>query len=182
MPNYRRWFVPGGTYFFTAVTFQRQPILTSNLAQPILYKAFRDENTRRPFELTAFALLPDHTHTIWTLPEGDTSYPTRWRRIKEQFTRDFLAAGGTEGDVSDSQRTRNERGVWQPRYWEHVVRDDDDFKRCLDYIHWNPVKHGLVPRVRDYPWSSFFKWVELGEYDINWGEGEVRDIDGAEWD
>jgi putative transposase len=83
--------------------------------------------------------------------------------------------------VSDSRRQRNERGVWQPRYWEHVVRDDDDFKRCLDYLHWNPVKHKLVSRVRDYPWSSLFKYVELGEYDIDWGS-EGPDVPGAEWD
>jgi len=181
MPNYRRWFVPGGTYFFTVVTDGRQHILTADLARPLLHEAFQAELIRTPFDLTAIVLLPDHIHTIWTLPEGDSAYPLRWKRIKECFTRDYLAAGGSESGRSMRAPGRG-RNVWQPRYWEHVVRDEDDFKRCLDYIHWNPVKHGLVKRVRDYPWSSFFKWVERGEYDLNWGEGEVRDIDGAEWD
>ena len=182
MPNYLRWYVPGGTYFFTAVTYQRRPILTSDLALPILREAFTAEQARRPFELVAYVFLPDHLHSIWTLPHDDAAYPTRWRRIKERFTEGYLAAGGTEGQVSEGKRRRAERGVWQPRYWEHVVRDEDALKRCLDYVHWNPVKHGLVQRVRDYPHSSFLRWVERGEYDLNWGDGEVTDVPGAEWD
>lgn len=182
MPNYRRWYVPGGTYFFTVVSHHRRHILNTDLARPLLRQAFATEIEATPFSLEAILLLPDHLHTIWTLPDGDTAYPDRWKRIKRRFSEEYLARGGTEGDVSESQRARNERGVWQPRYWEHVVRDEVDFKRCLDYVHWNPVKHGLATRVRDYPWSSFFKWVDLGEYDINWGEGEVPDVTGAEWD
>jgi putative transposase len=181
MPNYRRRYVPGGTYFFTAVTDGRRPILTSDLARPLIHSAIQAELAKTPFGLTALVLLPDHLHTIWTLPDGDSAYPLRWKRIKEQFTRDYLAAGGSESGRSGRGHGRG-RNVWQPRYWEHVVRDDDDFKRCLDYIHWNPVKHGLVRRVQDYPWSSFCQWVEMGEYDIDWGAGEVTDIAGAEWD
>lgn len=181
MPNYRRWFVPGGVYFFTVVTDDRRPLLTTDLARPLLRTAIQAERDTNPFDLTAIVVLPDHLHSIWTLPEGDAAYPLRWKRIKEQFTRDYLASGGSESG-RPSRGPRRGRNVWQPRYWEHVVRDEDDFKRCLDYIHWNPVKHGLVTRVADYPWSSFFKWVELGEYTLDWGTGEVRDVQGAEWD
>ena len=183
MPNYRRWYVPGGTYFFTVVTHRRQPILTSDFARPILNQSFRHEMTRAPFALTAIVLLPDHLHALWTLPDGDADYSVRWKRIKEAFTRDYLAGGGPEAEVTPSRERRQERGVWQPRFWEHVVRDEDDFKRCLDYLHWNPVKHGLVQRVADHPWSSFHRYVALGEYDPEWGSGvEVRDVSGAEWE
>lgn len=181
MPNYRRWFIPGGTYFFTTVTAGRRPILTSELARPMLRGALAAELGATPFDLNAIVLLPDHIHTLWTLPDGDSAYPLRWKRIKERFTRRYLAAGGGESGRR-SRGPRRGRNVWQPRYWEHVVRDEDDFKRCLDYIHWNPVRHGLVARVLDYPWSSFHKWVELGEYDLDWGEGEPGDVPGAEWD
>jgi putative transposase len=183
MPNYRRWYVPGGTYFFTVVTHLRRPILTTDLARPILNRAVRNEMTRAPFDLTAVVLLPDHLHAIWTLLDGDADYSTRWKKIKEEFTRSYLACGGEEAPVSASRTGRQERGVWQPRFWEHVVRDEDDFKRCLDYVHWNPVKHGVVSRVKDYPWSSFRRYVELGEYDLEWGgEVEVKNLSGAEWE
>jgi putative transposase len=127
-------------------------------------------------------LLPDHLHTIWTLPVGEVDYPGRWGAIKEAFTRAHLASGGCEGLASSSRRRHRERGVWQRRFWERTVRDEDDFVRCLDYIHWNPVKHGLVARPKDYPWSSFHGYVESGAYDPDWGSAEVPDVPGAEWE
>lgn len=116
MPNYRRWYIPGGTYFFTAVTYQRQRILHTDFARPILHRAIAAELEFAPFDLTAIVLLPDHLHTIWTLPDGDDAYPERWKRIKRRFSEEYRARGGAEGEVSDSQWDRNERGVWQPRY------------------------------------------------------------------
>jgi putative transposase len=183
MPWYRRRFTPGGTYFFTVVTQGRRPLFGDEHNRRFLRAAIDAQLVRRPVETVGMVLLDDHLHALWTLPPGDAAYSTRWRRIKEEFTDAFLAAGGTEAVVSRARRARGERGVWQRRFWEHECRDEDDVKRCLDYIHWNPVKHGYVTRPVDYPWSSFHRWVKLGEYDSRWGDGEViADIDGAEWE
>jgi putative transposase len=182
MSWYRRNYVPGGTYFFTLVTYHRRPILTDELARSHLREVLRTEQAARPFQITAIVLLPDHLHTVWTLPQGDVSYSRRWSSVKEAFTRHYLKSGGNEGPVSAVRTARRERGVWQRRFWEHTIRDEDDLKRCVDYIHWNPVKHGLVERVRDYPWSSFHRFVESGDYDIDWGGTAVDDVPGAEWE
>jgi putative transposase len=129
-------------------------------------------------------LLPDHFHAIWSLPPDDADYSTRWKQTKEAFTEAFLASGGVEASRSSSRAKRSERGVWQRRFWEYTVRDEDDLKRCVDYIHWNPVKHGFVTRPADYPWSTFPRYVRLGEYERDWGTGEVdvADVPGAEWE
>src|SRR5262249_50405360 len=152
-------------YFFTAVTQDRRPILTTDRARPLLRTAIETEQRKRPFDLVAIVLLPDHLHAVWTLPPGDDDYSTRWQRIKEALTEDFLAAGGSEATRSASRKKHRERGVWQRRFWEHTVTDEDDFQRCVDYVHWNPVKHGIVARVADYPWSSFHRFVDRGMYD-----------------
>ncbi|HEY1376002.1 MAG TPA: transposase [Gemmataceae bacterium] len=183
MPNYRRNYVPGGTYFFTVVAFGRRPILTTPAARRCLREAFATVQHRWPFSVVAIALLPDHLHTIWTLPEGQADYSVRWQRIKDLFTQGFLDAGGASEPVSASRRRRRERQVWQRRFWEHTVRDEDDLKRCADYVHWNPVKHGLVGRVRDYPWSSFHRFVRAGEYEPNWGSVDpCPGFDAPEWE
>jgi len=183
MPNYIRKYVPGGTYFFTLVSQDRRPILTSPLARRCLRLALEHELTKAPFTLEAIVLLPDHLHAIWTLPEGDSNYSIRWKRIKEQFTRSYLAGGGTEGRATSSRRKHEERAVWQQRFWEHTVDDEDDFENCFDYLHYNPVKHGLVTSVSDYSWSSFHRYVKSGHYPSNWGCGAaVSVINGAEWD
>ncbi|MEA1950580.1 MAG: transposase [Planctomycetota bacterium] len=170
MSEYRRCFMPGGTYFFTLVTHQRRSILTSDLGRKTLREAFDKIRVDRPFSIFAIILLPEHIHTVWTLPPGDKDYSTRIRGIKSSFTRAYLANHGEEGVVTESRAARKERAVWQRRFWEHTCRDEDDLKRCLDYIHWNPVKHGLVRRVRDYPWSSFHRFVQTGEYSTEWGD------------
>jgi len=183
MSQYRRYFIPGGTYFFTVVTHRRRPILTSDIARPCLSQAFREVKTDRPFESVVLVLLPDHLHTVWTLPPGDSDYPTRWKKIKEKFTRSFLANGGTEGPRNASRIRRRERAIWQRRGWEHTCRDDDDVERCINYVHWNPVKHGLVKRVRDYPWSTFHRFVQRGEYDPDWGgENPCPEADLLGWE
>lgn len=169
MSDYRRYFVTGGTYFFTVVTHERRPLFADEYARRILRESIQTIRSRRPFELVAICLLPDHLHTVWSLPAGDSDYSPRWRRIKEEFTRGWLSSGGTEGQRSESRQSKQERGVWQRRFWEHTVRDEDDLKRCVDYIHWNPRKHSLVDRVRDWRWSSFSRFVAEGEYEIDWG-------------
>ena len=183
MPNYLRNYLPGGTYFFTVVTQDRRQILTAPSSRELLRTAIQDELARAPFTQVAIVLLSEHLHTIWTLPEGDADYSIRWKRIKERFTRRFLAQGGEEAATTNNRKKHQERGVWQPRFWEHTITDDDDFERCLNYIHYNPVKHGLVQRVCDYPWSTFHDHVKLGVYSLDWGCGPAPlEVDGAEWD
>ena len=180
MPDYRRYFVPGATYFFTVVTHERKPFLTTPLARRCLRESMAAVRARRPFELTAIVLLPDHLHALRTLPAGDAAYSVRWKRIKEEFTQRYLQAGGAEGQRSASRQRRKERGIWQRRFWEHTIHDEDDFERHVDYIHYNPVKHGLVSCPRDWPYSSFHRWVKLGVYTNYWGSGPMHFNDLAE--
>ena len=164
------------------MTYYRRPILSTELARTTLRGAITDVQQKRLFTIEAVVLLPDHLHTIWTLPDDDSDFSTCWALIKEAFTRRFLSAGGTESIRTPSRIRHRERNVWQRRFWEHTIRDEDDFKRCLDYVRYNPVKHGLVERVRDYPWSSFTRYVRLGEYELEWGSEPAVDVDGAEWE
>ncbi len=170
MSQYRRLYVPGGTYFFTVVTHERRQFLCDDSSRSLLREAINAISKSLPFETVAIVLLPDHLHAIWTLPPGDDDFSTRWRQIKDRFTRNYLKLGGTEGERSDSRIKQKERAIWQRRFWEHLCDDEDDLKRHLDYVHWNPMKHGLVKRVVDYKWSSFHRYMKLGEYTSNWGE------------
>jgi putative transposase len=183
MSDYRRNFIRGGTYFFTVVTHERRPILTTEIGRSSLREALTDENCKRPFGLVASVLLPDHFHAIWTLPRGDSDFSIRWARIKSNFTRLYLESGGDEGTSTSSRKRHSERAIWQRRFWEHTCRDEDDLKRCVDYLHWNPVKHGLVQSVGEYPWSSFHRFVREREYEPGWG-GEVLfpGLIGAGWE
>jgi putative transposase len=182
MSDYRRWYVPGGTYFFTVVTYQRCPILCSEVSRKCLREAIEIVRKKRPFKIVAIALLPDHLHIMLTLPQGDADYSTRWKRIKEEYTRLFFASGGKEQPISHSRLLHGERGVWQRRFWEHTVRDEEDLNRCVDYVHWNPNKHGHVSNIRDWQWSSFQRYVKLGEYTIDWGANDpAPDFNAPEW-
>lgn len=181
MSDYRRWFVRGGTFFFTVVTYGRRRILTSDDGRSLLRKAITSVRERHPFTLIANVLLPDHWHLIMQLPAGDDRYSLRMKQIKTEFGDAWLAAGLPEARVTQSQRKRGERGIWQPRFWEHTVRDEHDLERCADYIHWNPRKHGLVERVADWPWSSFHSFVQLGHYDINWGGVAPKGVEEGDW-
>ena len=129
-----------------------------------LRAAFRETRQRHPFTIDAIVILPDHLHTVWTLPEGDADFAMRWQLIKSTFSRGLAH----NERISQSRLAKRERGIWQRRYWEHTIRDDVDFARHVDYVHINPVKHGLVNRVRDWAPSSFRRHVELGNYPIDW--------------
>jgi putative transposase len=182
MPNYRRNYVPGGTYFFTCVAYRRRPILTTDLARRCLRQAIQKVQADHPFTIVAIALLPDHWHTVWTLPPNDAAYPLRWMRIKEEFTKAWLAGGGNELSQTHSRARHRQRGIWHKRYWEHTIEDEDDLKRCVDYTHWNPRKHDLVARIRDWKWSSFHRFVQAGEYDLAWGGTDpTPGWDDPEW-
>ena len=163
MPNYRRIRVPGGTYSFTVAIAERQTTVLVDHVDA-LRNAFQVVRKARPFRLDAIVVLPDHLHCMWTLPPGDTAFPVRWSQIKATFSRSIPAG---ESRLS-SRIAKRERGLWQRRYWEHLVRDEGDFQRCLDYIHYNPIKHGHVARAMDWPHSSFRQWVDRGVYPLDW--------------
>ena len=166
MPNYIRNRVSGGTYFFTVNLLERDKAhLTDHIE--VLRAAVRKVRKKSPFHIDAWVILPDHMHAMWTLPKGDTDYSNRWRAIKKEFVKTIPV---TEYR-SPARIKRNERGIWQRRFWEHTLRDVDDYHRHMDYIHYNPVKHGLVSNVKDWPYSTFHHLVRQGVYDENWGEG-----------
>lgn len=154
MPDYRRNFVAGGTYFFTLITSRRRPLFRQDSTRKLLKKTMLDCFERRPVQVVAMVLMPEHLHTLWTLPPGDSDYSTRWRIIKNNFTTKWRAA--------INHRAKQESAVWQPRFWEHTIRDEADLEAHFDYIHFNPVKHGEVDSVHKWPWSTFHRWVESG--------------------
>ena len=160
--------MPGGTFFFTVVTHQRRPLLTSAAARDVLRIAMQQVKTTRPFRIEASVLMPDHLHCIWTLPADDTDFSTRWRLIKAKFTILFLDHGGRESRRSQSRQTKRERGFWQRRFWEHTVRHERELYALFDYIHYNPVKHGHVECPHAWPYSSFHRSVADGFSQSDW--------------
>lgn len=171
MVLYRRNRVAGGTYFFTVTLRNRSSdLLVRHIAD--LRSAFRSVRDERPFTIAAIVVLPDHLHTLWTLPQMDADYSGRWRAIKSRFTRLLRNAG-----IEMERDGRGEYRLWQRRFWEHTIRDDPDYQPHVDYIHWNPVKHGLVPRPIDWPHSSFRRYVRMGILPRDWSH---RSLDGAE--
>jgi putative transposase len=157
MPNYRRSFVPGGCWFFTVnILDRRASLLTEHIEE--LREATRWTRARWPFEINALTALPDHLHAVWSLPPDDTNFSLRWRMIKARFAKALPKI-----EARDPTRlARGERGIWQRRFWEHLIRNDADYQRHVEYCYINPVKHGLVPRVQDWPFSSFHRDVAAG--------------------
>jgi len=163
MTNYRRNFLSGGSFFFTVNLAERRlRLLTTHI--DLLRRAFRDVRRRHPFDIQAIVVLPEHLHAVWTLPEDDCDFALRWRLIKTIFSPGLPV----DERVSASRAGKGERGLWQRRYWEHTLRDEGDLARHVDYIHFNPVKHGHVNRVKDWPYSSFHRMVRLGIYPLDW--------------
>jgi putative transposase len=178
MPEYRRNFVPGGTYFFTLVTFNRRHLFSNKDNCQLLVDVWTDVQSRHPFESVAACILPDHIHAIWTLPEGDDGYPMRWKEIKRLFTQEFHRRNHEGIGRTLSQQLKGEATIWHRRYWEHTIRDQDDLNAHIDYVHINPLKHGLVPMVKDWPWSSFHRYVKMGIYPEDWGgKAEIKLMD-----
>jgi len=167
MPNYRRYYQPGGTYFFTVKTFRYQRYLCTSHARSLLREAIERTRKERPFEIPAFVLLPDHLYTIWVLPEGDSDFSQRWSLIKRRFTFSW-AEYHVAKPVSVAMEKRHEQSVWQKRFWEHRIRDEEDFGHHMNYIHYNPIKHGLVQCPHQWEYSSFQRYVREGVLRKDW--------------
>jgi putative transposase len=172
MPNYRRAWLKGGTYFFTVNLLKRHnnDLLVRHI--DLLRKVIRDVRVNHPFIIHGWVVLPDHLHCVMELPRDDDNFAIRWKLVKANFSRRIEK---TEWRSAVRER-RGERGIWQRRFWEHLIRDERDFHAHMDYVHINPVKHGLVLRVKDWPYSTFHSLVNDGTYPIDWG-GDVASVD-----
>lgn len=168
MPEYRRYFQPGGTYFFTLVTAGRAPVFRSEWVVRVLHEQLVLTRQRWPFDLQALVVLPDHLHTIWILPEDDQDFSKRIGFLKKEFTKSFLERGGLERWVSPSKRSDRRSGVWQRRFMEHLIRDELDFERHCDYLCYNPVTHGHAACPHQWHASTFAEAVKKGQYDMDW--------------
>ena len=166
MSNYRRFWKPGGTFFFTVCLAHRRDndLLIRHISA--LRYAIKETRKTYPFKIDAWVVLPEHMHCVITLPSTDDNYSLRWRLIKRWYSE---AIPKTEYR-SEVRSKRGERGIWQRRYWEHVIRDEQDYRAHIDYVHFNPVKHGLVNRAADWPYSTFHRWVMKGAYLASWGQ------------
>ncbi len=173
MSNYRRAHSPGGSFFFTVVTHNRRLFLTNTDALCALHESVTELQASMPFTIDAWVILPDHFHCIWTLPMGDYDFSKRMGRIKAGFSRRCPHYSDTA--PSSSRIARNESTIWQRRFWEHCIRDERDYARHLDYIHVNPLKHGLVHSIRDWPHSTFHRHVNKGIYPPDWcGDASLK--------
>lgn len=190
MPNYKRA-RHGNTYFFTVVTYKRSKILCIDSCVNALREIIKEVQAAYPFKIEAFVLLPDHIHCIWKLPDGDMDYSMRWGLIKKEFTKRVRSVVGTllkynKNDFTGQaahptkSRARHREGmIWQRRFWEHQIKDDNDFRAHCDYVHYNPVKHRLVNAPKDWPHSTFNRYVRDGLYDPQWGAGHEMVFDDS---
>jgi putative transposase len=173
MPRYRRSEIAGGVFFFTVTLADRSSdLLVRHIDR--LREAYASVRGGHAFDTIAICILPDHLHAIWRLPQGDGNFPVRWSQIKSGFSRSL----GSNAERSNSKIVRREKGIWQRRYWEHAIRNEADLARHIDYVHFNPVKHGYVSRVSDWPHSSFPRYVARGLLPLDWG-GDMRIATGA---
>jgi len=175
VPNYRRFFVPGGTYFFTLVTHNRKPLFATAAHVQLFRNAVSEVKADQPFEIVAAVVLPDHVHFVWTLPTSDDDYSKRLGRVKARFTKRLYGDEPSSNyvrrreGVSPSRTKHRESAVWQRRFWEQTIDDEGEVARVLDYVHYNPVKHRLVRCPHQWEASSFHRWVEQGLHESMWG-------------
>lgn len=183
MPNYRRPNVTGGTYFITQVTYQRQSWLCNETARDALRSAIQQVRINHPFQIDAFVLLPNHFHCLLTLPPNDKDISTRIRLIKTYVTRHYADDLEVNQERSASRTKRKERNVWQRRFWEHLIRDDADFERHCDYIHYNPVHHQYCQSPTEWQFSSIHRLIEWGWYVSDWGNDKISvELEGSQYD
>lgn len=169
MSTYIRAKAAGASYFFTVVTYQRRPILCDVMMRNALRTAIQRTRASHPFTIDAWVIMPDHLHCIWTLPDEDSDFSTRWRMIKSLVS---IACRDVYHDtnlMNSSKYKYSESTIWQRRFWEHQLRNDDDFAKHVDYLHFNPVKHGMAKSVSDWPYSTFHRYVKQGVYQADWG-------------
>ena len=169
MPSYTRLKNPGGCYFFTVVTYKRRKVLCLPEVRTALRQAINNVRQTMPFEIVAWVLLSDHLHCIWTLPEGDSNYAMRWAKIKSQVTRQCKHIASQ--NLTTTKTTKGELGFWQSRFWEHQIRDKKDLENHLNYIHYNPVKHGFCQIASQWQFSTLHRYIKQHKYSENWGEG-----------
>ena len=172
MVNYRRNFITGGTFFFTVTLQNRKSRLLVEKIN-LLKEAVQRVKDQHPFQIKAYVILPEHLHMIWELPKGDSNYSQRWKKIKVQFSKSIQKSG-----FELSKTKHNEYRLWQRRFWEHTIKDMLDFENHVNYIHYNPIKHGLVKELRDWPYSSFHHYVQNGQLCENWTSSELKSIKG----
>ncbi len=163
MSDYRRIYIPGGHYFFTVITWRRRPVFANEQNIQILRTALGQIRSEKPFAIDAIVILPDHLHCLFRLPENDADFSGRWREIKKYVAR----------RAGQKINHRGEYNIWQRRFWEHSVRNENDWRRHMDYIHYNPVKHGLAQSPAQWPYSSFKTAVGKGWYPYNWGQNDI---------
>ena len=175
--RYRRSNTPGATYFFTVVTHERKKTLCLRENPRLLKKAFATVQERHPFKVEAIVLLPDHLHCLWTMPPNDNDYSNRWMLIKSAFTR--TCCDPVQSVLRSSRVLKREQNIWQRRFWEHQIRHDQDYLNHADYIHYNPVKHGLARSPLEWQYSSFHRHVKEGFYHPDWGARNQITFNGA---
>jgi putative transposase len=174
--HYRRVYIEGGSYFFTVITERRRKIFSDDDNVKRLRAAFKTVMQKRPFMIDAAVVLPDHLHFIWTLPEHDSDYSTRWRLIKTAFTKQLPDKFTVQ---NANRKNKKQQEIWQHRGWEHCLRDQQDFQQHFDYIHYNPVKHGYVKHAADWKYSSIHRYIKSGVLNNDWGSGELAFADGT---
>ena len=178
MSHFRRANTQGATYFFTVATYRRRSFLCDDDVRIALRQAINKVPSQYPFTIDAWVLLPDHIHAIWTLPLNDADFAKRWQLIKRYVTQSCGARLHKPTWMTTSKTKHRESTLWQRRYWEHQIRDDVDYANHMDYLHYNPVKHGLVKQVQDWPYSTFHRYVEKGVYDEDWAMQVLLDEHG----
>lgn len=171
MPNYVRYRIKGGCYFFTVNLLERNNTLLVDQIE-LLRESVLLCKQKQPFHIDAWVVLPEHMHCIWTLPEGDDDFSARWKMIKTRFSKGLPKIERR----SNVRIKRGERGIWQRRFWEHAIRDDEDYANHFHYLHFNPVKHGWVKTVIDWPFSSFHRYLKQGVYSADWAGGEYENL------
>lgn len=179
MSQYRRLYIPGGTIFLTIVTYQRQRIFAKSENIALLKNAIAKIRTEKPFEITGAVVLPDHLHFLWTLPANDSNYSYRVSRLKVLFTKSLRGKKYQPQNTSTSRIKHRESDVWQRRFWEHTIKNENEFENFLNYIHYNPIKHGLVSCPHLWQYSSFKTYINKGVYEKNWAcicEGKMATI------
>lgn len=176
MPNYKRYYTSNAYYFFTVVTYKRQPIFQDINAIQLLKESIQTIKQKYPFTIEAIVILPDHIHCVWKMNEKDVYYSKRWQFIKMYFSKQYKKEDQSTITPTSSRFFKREKTIWQRRFWEHRIRNEKDLYQHFDYIHYNPVKHGYVNNPKDWEWSTFHKFVENGWYDSEWGMCEPKSI------